>query len=238
MKLENVRLDAAGPGQEDHGRQGQHDDRRRAPASTSDVQKRDRADSQARSKRPTSDYDREKFQERLAKLTGGVAIISVGAEHRSRHEAEEGPRRRRAARDAGGRRRRHSARRRRGPAALHAKRSKRPALAPRATRRSASTSCCSVLDAPLQADRRQLRPRRHAWSPTKSARSRPTSATTPTPASTSTWSRPASSTRRRSCARALSNAASIAGLMLTTEALVTNFDKDDKDKKRVEGSIR
>ena len=29
---------------------------------------------------------------------------------------------------------------------------------------------------------------------------------------------------------ALANAASIAGLMLTTEALVTNFDKDDKDK--------
>jgi len=26
-----------------------------------------------------SDYDREKFQERLAKLTGGVAVISVGA---------------------------------------------------------------------------------------------------------------------------------------------------------------
>jgi chaperonin GroEL (HSP60 family) len=27
-----------------------------------------------------SDYDKEKFQERLAKLTGGVAVISVGAE--------------------------------------------------------------------------------------------------------------------------------------------------------------
>jgi len=27
----------------------------------------------------TSDYDREKLQERLAKLTGGVAVISVGA---------------------------------------------------------------------------------------------------------------------------------------------------------------
>jgi chaperonin GroEL len=27
----------------------------------------------------TSDYDREKLQERLAKLTGGVALISVGA---------------------------------------------------------------------------------------------------------------------------------------------------------------
>ncbi|MHC4448067.1 MAG: TCP-1/cpn60 chaperonin family protein [Planctomycetota bacterium] len=29
--------------------------------------------------RATSDYDREKLQERLAKLTGGVAIINVGA---------------------------------------------------------------------------------------------------------------------------------------------------------------
>jgi chaperonin GroEL len=37
---------------------------------------------------------------------------------------------------------------------------------------------------------------------------------------------------------ALSNAASIAGLMLTTEALVTTLDKEDKAKNRVEGSIR
>lgn len=37
---------------------------------------------------------------------------------------------------------------------------------------------------------------------------------------------------------ALSNAASIAGLLLTTEAMVTNFDKDDKDKQRIEGSVR
>ncbi len=37
-----------------------------------------------------SDYDKEKFQERLAKLTGGVAIISV-ARDRSRNEAEESP---------------------------------------------------------------------------------------------------------------------------------------------------
>ena len=36
---------------------------------------------------------------------------------------------------------------------------------------------------------------------------------------------------------ALKNAASIAGLMLTTEALVTNFDKEDKEKNRVEGSV-
>jgi chaperonin GroEL len=37
---------------------------------------------------------------------------------------------------------------------------------------------------------------------------------------------------------ALANAASIAGLLLTTEALVTNLEKEDKEKQRVEGSIR
>ncbi len=37
---------------------------------------------------------------------------------------------------------------------------------------------------------------------------------------------------------ALGNAASIAGLLLTTEALVTKFDKEDKEKHRVEGVIR
>jgi chaperonin GroEL len=35
----------------------------------------------------------------------------------------------------------------------------------------------------------------------------------------------------------LANAGSIAGLMLTTEVLVTNFDADDKDKQKVEGSV-
>jgi chaperonin GroEL len=37
---------------------------------------------------------------------------------------------------------------------------------------------------------------------------------------------------------ALSNAASIAALLLTTEALVTNFDKDDKKRQKVEGAVR
>ena len=36
---------------------------------------------------------------------------------------------------------------------------------------------------------------------------------------------------------ALSNAGSIAGLLLTTEAMITNFEDEDKDKQRVEGSI-
>ncbi len=47
----------------------------------------------------TSDYDKEKLQERVAKLAGGVALIKVGAAHRSRDEREESPRRRRIARD-------------------------------------------------------------------------------------------------------------------------------------------
>ncbi len=37
---------------------------------------------------------------------------------------------------------------------------------------------------------------------------------------------------------ALTNAASIAGLLLTTEALVTNIDKDDAKKRKIEGSVR
>ena len=52
-----------------------------------------RSRSASRSRRRTSDYDREKLQERLAKLAGGVAVIRVGApseaEMKSRKEALE-----------------------------------------------------------------------------------------------------------------------------------------------------
>jgi chaperonin GroEL len=37
---------------------------------------------------------------------------------------------------------------------------------------------------------------------------------------------------------AVQNAASIAGLILTTETMVTDLKKEDKDKQRVEGSVR
>ena len=40
----------------------------------------------------TSDYDREKLQERLAKLVGGVAVISVGAATEIGNERKESPR--------------------------------------------------------------------------------------------------------------------------------------------------
>ena len=65
-------------GEADHDRQGQHDDHRgrrqdgrrsRSASSQIKVQIED----------TTSDYDKEKLQERLAKLAGGVAVIKVGA---------------------------------------------------------------------------------------------------------------------------------------------------------------
>src|SRR6516162_11852712 len=40
----------------------------------------------------TSDYGREKLQERLAKLAGDVAVISDGAAYRDRNEGEESSR--------------------------------------------------------------------------------------------------------------------------------------------------
>jgi chaperonin GroEL len=36
---------------------------------------------------------------------------------------------------------------------------------------------------------------------------------------------------------ALINASSIAGLLLTTDALVSTFDDDDKSRRKVEGAI-
>jgi chaperonin GroEL len=63
----------------------------------------------------TSDYDREKLQERLAKLAGGVAVIKVGGVTENGGQGEEGSRRRCSKRDAGRGRGRHPARWRLGP---------------------------------------------------------------------------------------------------------------------------
>jgi chaperonin GroEL len=41
----------------------------------------------------SSDYDKEKLQERMAKLAGGVAVIKVGAATGNGNEGKEGPRR-------------------------------------------------------------------------------------------------------------------------------------------------
>jgi chaperonin GroEL len=65
----------------------------------------------------TSDYDREKLQERVAKLAGGVAVHQGRRGHRGRNEGEERPRGRRAARYTCRSRGRHRARRWGGAAA-------------------------------------------------------------------------------------------------------------------------
>src|SRR5215468_6395497 len=58
----------------------------------------------AHNQETTSDYGREKLQERLAKLAGDVAVISVGATYRDRNEGEESSRARCLACDPCGRR--------------------------------------------------------------------------------------------------------------------------------------
>jgi chaperonin GroEL len=184
----------------------------------------------------TSDYDREKLQERLAKLTGGVAIVSVGASseadmkqkkarvedalHATRAAVEEGilP---------GG-----------GVALLRCKE------AVEAARSSAKGDekigvdiVLGVLDAPLKqivnncglsgsvvADEISQKPTNFGYDANAGEYVDMVKAGILDPT--------------KVVKTALSNAASIAGLMLTTEALVTNFDAKDENKKAVVGSIR
>ncbi len=67
----------------------------------------------------TSDYDREKLQERLAKLVGGVAVINVGAATESEMKEKEGARRGCPERDEGSSGRRRYPGRRCGIYPLH-----------------------------------------------------------------------------------------------------------------------
>lgn len=183
-----------------------------------------------------SEYDKEKFQERLAKLAGGVAVISVGAEteadmkqkkarvedalHATRAAVEEGilP---------GG-----------GVALL------RCAEAVEEARSSAKGDekigvdiVLKALDAPLRqiadncgidgsvvADETRQKPKNVGYNANLGEYTDMFKAGIIDPV--------------KVVRTALSNAASIAGLLLTTEALVTNLDKEDKDKQRIEGSIR
>ena len=184
----------------------------------------------------TSDYDREKLQERLAKLTGGVAIISVGASsevdmkqkkarvedalHATRAAVEEGilP---------GG-----------GVALLRCK----EAVA--AARNSAKKDekigvdiVAGVLDAPL----RQIADNCGLDGSVVADEISRKSANTGYDANDGRYVDMVKAgiiDPTKVVKTALSNAASIAGLMLTTEALVTNFDPKEDDKRGVVGSIR
>ena len=183
-----------------------------------------------------SEYDKEKLQERLAKLTGGVAIISVGADteadmkqkkarvedalHATRAAVEEGilP---------GG-----------GVALLRCTEAVEKARdAAKGDEKIGASIVLHALSAPMKqiADNGGL----DGAVVVDEVRDKPTN--TGFDANSGKYVDmvkagiidPVKVVRS-----ALSNAASIAGLMLTTEALVTTFDKDDKAKTRVEGSIR
>jgi chaperonin GroEL len=183
-----------------------------------------------------SEYDREKFQERLAKLTGGVAIISVGAGseadmkqkkarvedalHATRAAVEEGilP---------GG-----------GVALLRCKEVVEKARgSARGDEKIGIDIVLHALESPLRqivdncgidgsvvADEVSRKPTNTGYDANSAGYVDMYKAGIIDPL--------------KVVRTALSNAASISALMLTTEALVTNLDKEDKGKHRIEGSVR
>jgi chaperonin GroEL len=182
-----------------------------------------------------SDYDREKFQERLAKLAGGVAVVSVGADteadmkqkkarvedalHATRAAVEEGilP---------GG-----------GVALLRCREAVEQARGgARGDEKVGVDIVLKALDTPLKTIAANSGIDGSVVA--EEVREKPTD--TGYDANTGKYVDmykagiidPVKVVRT-----ALSNAASIASLMLTTETLVTSFDKEDKEKQRVEGSV-
>ena len=166
----------------------------------------------------TSDYDKEKLQERLAKLAGGVAVIKVGgatetevkerkdrvddALHATRAAVEEGI-------VPGG-----------GVALLRAIAGSRTCARKTTTRRSASASSARrCRGRPARSCRTRARTAR-SWSARSSRTASTPSATTPRPASTAISSRQGVIDPAKVVRCALQDAASIAGLLITTEAMV------------------
>ena len=183
-----------------------------------------------------SDYDREKYQERLAKLAGGVAVVSVGASteaemkqtkarvedalHATRAAAEEGilP---------GG-----------GVALLRCREAVEKARSgARGDEKIGVDIVLRCLSKPLEqiannsgldgtvvADEVSQKPTNTGFNANAGGYTDMFKAGIIDPV--------------KVVRTALENAASIAALMLTTETMVTDLDKEDKDKRRVEGSIR
>ena len=94
-----------GPGRQGHCRQGRHHHRRRQGRCRAGIKGRIEQ-IQVEIENTTSDYDKEKLQERLARLAGGVAIIRVGAGTETelkekKHRVEDAPSATRAAVEEG-----------------------------------------------------------------------------------------------------------------------------------------
>jgi chaperonin GroEL len=184
----------------------------------------------------TSDYDREKLQERLAKLTGGVAIISVGASseadmkqkkarvedalHATRAAVEEGVL-------PGG-----------GVALLRCREAVEGARASaKGDEKIGVDIVLGVLAAPLKqiADNCGL----SGGVVADEVSQKPTNVGYDANAGEYVDMLKAGILDPTKVVKtALSNAASIAGLILTTTALVTNYDSKDEAKKAVVGSLR
>jgi chaperonin GroEL len=183
-----------------------------------------------------SEYDKEKYQERLAKLSGGVAVISVGAEtetdmkqkkarledalHATRAAVEEGilP---------GG-----------GVALLRCRETVEAArTGAKGDEKIGVDILCASLEAPLRqiADNGGIDG--SVVADTVRENKNLAFGYDANAAEYGDMFKAGIIDPVKVVRTALKNAASIAGLMLTTEALVTNFDKEDKDKQRVEGSV-
>jgi chaperonin GroEL len=183
-----------------------------------------------------SDYDREKYQERLAKLSGGVAVVSVGASteaemkqtkariedalHATRAAAEEGIL-------AGG-----------GVALLRCEEAVEKArTAARGDEKIGVDVVLRVLSAPL----RQIADNSGVDGSVVADEVRQKAVNTGFDANTGKYVdmlKAGIIDPLKVVRTALENAASIAGLMLTTETLVTDLPKEDKKKHRAEGSVR
>jgi chaperonin GroEL len=183
-----------------------------------------------------SDYDREKYQERLAKLSGGVAVVSVGASteaemkqtkarvedalHATRAAVEEGilP---------GG-----------GVALLRCREAVEKA---RATARGDEKIGIDIIAKVVSKPLEQIAENCGLDGAVIAAEvlEKPTNTGYDAVAGEYCDMFKAGIIDPLKVVRtALENAASIAGLMLTTETLVTDLDKDDKKKQVVEGAVR
>lgn len=183
-----------------------------------------------------SDYDREKYQERLAKLSGGVAVIQVGASteaemkqkkariedalHATRAAAEEGilP---------GG-----------GVALLRCGEAVEKV---RAGARGDEKIGVDIIRQALATPLRQIADNSGVDGSVIADEVSQKQGSTGYDANTGKYVdmfKAGIIDPLKVVRTALENAASIAGLMLTTETLVTDLNKDDKDKHRAEGSVR
>ena len=222
-------LEKATPGRPGQGQEGDRSTRKTprsstAPARAKDIKARvEQINKQIEA--TTSDYDREKLQERVAKLAGGVAVIKVGAAteiemkekkarvedalHATRAAVEEGV-------VPGG-----------GVALLRA----REALKDLKGANDDQNAGINILRRALEEPLRQIVDNAGEDGVGGAQQGRrgqgQLTATTPRPASTATWCAMGIIDPTKVVRYALQNAASVSGLLLTTEAMIADAPKKD-----------